>query len=355
MDQSAEQMNERLFLIGLAGLESLSLALGDRLGLYAELDAAPATAEDLAARAGTNARWTREWLEQQAVMGLLEADQGDAPVFRLAAGVAESLTQPDELTTLAPLARMVAAIGIQLDRVEEAARTGGGLPWSAYGAEMREAQAAMNKPALLGLLAQEWIPAALPDVATRLAAGESLRAADVGCGGGWSAIGLARTFPTLTVDAYDVDPASVELARENADAAGLSDRIRVLDHDLTAEAGEAAYDFAVAVECIHDMPDPVGVLGGVRRRLRPGSPALVVDEKVAEAFAPNGDEVERLMYAYSTLLCLPDSMSSTPSVATGTPMRSSTLDSYARDAGFTDVQVADVEHDMFRFYVLGTD
>jgi tRNA A58 N-methylase Trm61 len=166
---------------------------------------------------------------------------------------------------------------------------------------------------------------------------------------------LARTFPTLSVDAYDVDPASVALARENAAEAGVSDRVRVLDEDLSADSGTAAYDFAVAVECIHDMPDPVGVLGGVRRRLQPGGPALVIDEKVAKAFAPNGDEVERIMYAYSTLICLPDSMSSTPSVATGTPMRSSTLESYARDAGFTGVHTADVEHDVFRFYVLGTD
>jgi len=352
MDAPVDQMSDRLFVMALAGLESLSVALGDRLGFYAELDSAPATAEDLAARAGTNPRWTQEWLEQQAVMRLLEADLDDVPVFRLAPGVAESLARPEELTTLAPLTRMVAAIGRQIDLVEEAARTGGGVPWAAYGAEMRDAQAAMNKPALLGQLAQEWIPTALPGIADRLRAQENLRAADVGCGAGWAAIGLARAFPTLTVDAYDVDPASVELARENAAAAGLSDRVRVLDQDLSADGAQPAYDFAVAVECIHDMPDPVRVLDGVRRRLLPGGPALVIDEKVAEAFTPDGDEIERIMYAYSTLLCLPDSMSSTPSVATGTPMRSSTFDSYARAAGFTSVDIADVEHDVFRFYVL---
>jgi SAM-dependent methyltransferase len=356
MDQSVEQMSERLFLMTLAGLESLSVALGDRLGFYAELDAAPATADQLATRAGTNARWTREWLEQEAVMGLLAADlSGDAPVFSLAAGVAETLASPDALTTLAPMSRMVSACGAQLDRIEEAARTGAGVPWSAYGAEMREAQAAINKPALLGQLAQEWLPAALPDVADRLSAHETMRAADVGCGAGWSSIGLARTFPTLTVDAYDVDPATVALARANVASDGLSDRVRVLDQDLSADGAEAAYHFAVAVECIHDMPDPVGVLAGVRSRLLPGGSALVIDEKVAEEFAPNGDEVERIMYAYSTLLCLPDSMSSTPTVATGTPMRASTLESYARDAGFGRVQTADVEHEVFRFYVLRTD
>jgi hypothetical protein len=80
MDQSVEQMTERLFQMTLAGLESLNVALGDRLGFYAELDSAPATAEDLATRAGTNPRWTREWLEQQAVMGLLEVELGGVPM-----------------------------------------------------------------------------------------------------------------------------------------------------------------------------------------------------------------------------------------------------------------------------------
>ena len=39
------------------------------------------------------------------------------------------------------------------------------------------------------------------------------RVADVGCGDGWSAIGIARAYPAVTVDGYDVDADSVEAAR----------------------------------------------------------------------------------------------------------------------------------------------
>lgn len=351
MNDPVDQMSERIFLMTLAGLETLSVALGDRLGFYRSLASEPATAQVLADRLDTDPRWTREWLEQQATMGLLETT-GEPAVFRLAPGVTETLAQPEALTTLAPMARMVAASAAQLDGIESAARTGGGLPWSAYGAEMREAQAAINKPALLQLLAQSWLPTALPAEISRLAAGESLKAADIGCGGGWSSIGLAREFPSLQIDAYDVDPATVDLARRNVNDAGLGAQVRVLSADLAAETPSTPYDFAVAVECIHDMPDPVGVLAGVRKALRPTARMLVVDEKVAEAFTPNGDEVERVMYAYSTLICLPDGMSSPDSAATGTVMRASTLTAYALEAGFASVSIADVEHDVFRFYVL---
>ncbi len=86
--------------------------------------------------------------------------------------------------------------------------------------------------------------------------------------------------------------------------------------------------------------DPVEVLAAVHRALAPGAPLVVMDEAVADAFAPDGDELERLMYGFSLFVCLPDGLSSPPSVGTGTVMRPSTLAAYGRDAGFSDVRDA---------------
>jgi len=52
----------------------------------------------------------------------------------------------------------------------------------------------------------------------------------------WSCIGLARGYPLLRVDGYDLDPASVELARHNVAAAGLADRVHVYQTDITTAA-----------------------------------------------------------------------------------------------------------------------
>jgi len=351
MDDPVARMTDKLVETVVGGLEVLSIALGDRLGLYRALAEKPGTAAELAARLRLDPRWTREWLEQHAVIGYLTLDHD---VFALAPGVAETLARRDAPTTLAPLARIVAATGLQLDEIEAAARTGLGHPWSSYGHEMRDGQSMINQPALLHDLPSSWLPAALPEVAARLVAGEFLRGADIGCGGAWSSIGLATAFPSLRMDGYDIDPATVSLAFSHVEGARLADRIRILDLDLASSRADTTYDFAIAMECVHDLPDPVGVLAGVRKALAPGAPLLVIDEKVAEQLTTPGDLVERLMYGYSTLICLVDSMSTPGSVATGTVMRPSTMAQYAESAGFARTRVADVEHDLFRFYVLET-
>jgi len=344
-----EAMVEKVFASVLGGMEMLSIALGDRLGFYTLLAEGPLTADDLAARAGSDPRWTREWLEQQAVVGYLTVTDGR---FALVAGVAETLAQPDALTTMAPAARMIAAAGAQWTRIADGARTGAGLGWQEYGPDMRESQAELNRPPLEQLLPDSWLAQALPDVHRRLAAGEPLLVADVGCGGGWASIGLARRWPSATVHAYDVDGPSVELARSNVEQAGLADRVTVHEQDIAAEPPGQTYDLALAVECIHDMPRPVPVLAAMRQMVGEDGHVLVVDEKVADEFTPSGDEVEQLMYGYSILICLPDGMSGADSAATGTVIRRSTMQRYARDAGFADAEVLPVEHDLWRFYAL---
>jgi SAM-dependent methyltransferase len=173
---------------------------------------------------------------------------------------------------------------------------------------------------------------------------------DVGAGGGWSTIALAKAYPQAHVSGVDIDEASVELARANAAAAGVDVDFR---HGDAAGLGEGSYDVAFAFECVHDMPAPVAVLSAVRRALAPGGCLVVMDEAVAEDFAPDGDEVERLMYGFSLLVCLPDGMSSQPSAGTGTVMRPSVLRGYATEAGFTHMEVLPIEEFGFwRFYLL---
>ncbi len=79
---------------------------------------------------------------------------------------------------------------------------------------------------------------------------------------------------------------------------------------------------------------------------------LVVDEKVADQFTAPGDEVERFMYGFSILHCLPVGLADQPSVGTGTVIRQSTMRRYADEAGFQEVELLPVEHDFFRFYRL---
>ena len=177
------------------------------------------------------------------------------------------------------------------------------------------------------------------------------RIADVGCGEGWSTLALARAFPEANVTGIDVDEPSVTAARAHVQQAGLADRIRFGDPDELDEP--ASFDAAFIFEALHDMPQPVQVLAALRRAVRPDGLVVIMDEAVADEFTAPGDVVERAMYGYSTLICLPDGLSSSPSVGTGTVLRRSLLTRYATEAGFTGVDVLPIDgFAFFRFYRL---
>jgi methylase of polypeptide subunit release factors len=342
---------ERLFGAVLGTMDLHAVYLGDRLGYYRALAEGPLTSAELAARTGTVERYAREWLEQQAVTGVLETDPAvDAAErrFNLPAAHVGPLVDVLDLGHMAPVARAVIGFAKQTDLLVEAFRTGGGVSWAEHGTDAREGQAGANRPLFLGPLGREYLPA-IPDVDAALRAGG--RAADVGCGHGWSAIGIALAYPNATVDGYDVDAPSIEAARRNARESGVDDRVRFRVADA-ATVDEEPYDAVFAFECVHDLPDPVGVLAGMRRLAGAGGAVIVMDERVAETFTAPGDDVERLMYGYSLLCCLADGMAHAPSVGTGTVMRPTTLRRYAVDAGFADVDTLNIANDVFRFYRL---
>ena len=349
----AAPLADRLLSAVIGALEAAAVDIGDRLGWYRALAEAPSNAPALAARTGTDPRYAREWLEQQAVAGYLSVhDVTAAPDERCYSLPAEHrpvlVDEVDAMFTT-PLARMAMALTRNVPRLAEVYRTGGGLSWDDIGPDAREAQAAANRPFFMGDLLTQVLPA-LPRAEAALRAGG--RVADVGCGMGWSSIGIATGYPLARVDGFDLDVPSIERAREYAEEAGVADRVRFEVADVGRVDAAGAYDLVTAFECIHDLPDPAAVLAAMRRMARPDGTVLVVDERVAERFTAPGDEVERLMYGYSLLCCLPDAMSASPTAATGTVMRPATLERYARAAGFDAFEIIPVEHDFFRFYRL---
>jgi SAM-dependent methyltransferase len=354
-DLSAEAFATRLFAAALGTMDLLHIYVGKKLGLYEQMAAGDAmTVPDIAARADINPRYAREWLEQQAVTGILSVENPTAAAderrYRLPSGHAEALTDEDSMNYLAPVAGMLVSTAQRMPELLPIYRTGRGLSWSAYGSDMWEGQAAVNRPLYVNKLAHYL--RSVPEIATildRRGAG----VADIACGGGWSSIAIARSSPTVSVDGYDLDAASIEQATNNAATSGMSDRVRFHVADAAEmRAAEREFDLVAIFEAVHDLSDPVGVLRTAKKMLREGGLMLVMDERVADAFTAPGDEVERFMYGWSLTVCLPCGLSEQPSAATGTVMRRSTLARYAGEAGFSSVEVLPIENDFFRFYLL---
>lgn len=332
----------------------LSMYIGECLGLYRALgDDGPATSGELAARAGLDARYLEEWLEQQAVTGILEVDQAPGAAerrFGLPRAHAEVLLNADGPAYLAPLPRMLVGVVPLLPDLLDAFRTGGGVPWSRYGALLREAQAELNRPLFLTVLGRDLLPA-IPKVHSRLCR-PGARVADVGCGGGWSAIAIALAYPGVRVVGIDDDEASIELARRNAAEAGVSDRVSFLVQDAASLTGLGTFDVVTGFEMLHDLAQPVETLRAMHALAGADGQVLIMDEKVGETFSAPGDLGERLMYAASIFVCLPSGRATAPSAATGTVMRAGTVRRYAAAAGYAGIEVLPLEAGFFRFYLL---
>jgi 2-polyprenyl-3-methyl-5-hydroxy-6-metoxy-1,4-benzoquinol methylase len=351
-----DALAERLFGAALGAYELMTVHLGDRLGYYRALaGGGEVTSAELAREAGTDERYAREWLEQQAVAGILEVDDVAADAaerrYRLPAGHAEVLVDRDSLAHLTPMARYGVSFAQTLPAIEDAFRSGGGVAWEDFGELAREAQGDVNRPLFTNLLGSEWLPA-IEDVHGRLQADPPARVADVACGAGWSSIAIARAYPNVTVDGYDLDEASVELAQANVAESEVADRVTVQLRDAGDPELAGSYQLVTVFEAVHDMSRPVEVLRSLRGLVAEDGAVIVMDERVADTFTAPGDEVERIMYTYSILCCLPVGRSETPSAATGTVMRADTLRRYATEAGFAEVEVLPIKHDVFRFYRL---
>lgn len=334
-----------------------SVYIGDRLGLYWALSqGGPQTSGELAARTGTHERYIREWLEQQTVAGILQVeDESRDPLSRryiLPPGHGEVLTNCVSPNYLAPLAQLIAGAVRPLPQLLQAYRTGAGVPFSEYGPDLREGQAAINCPAFTHDLPRDWLPA-IPDVHARLQADPPARVADIGCGFGWSSIGMAQGYPKIRVDGFDLDAPSIEGARRNAEINGVAGRVTFHVRDAGDPSLRGRYDLVTAFECVHDLSDPVGVLTTMRQLAGEDGAVLVVDERVGHAFTPaGGSDVEWMMYGWSILHCLPVGMVDPPYTGTGTVMRLETLEKYARQAGFQRVEVLPIDNYFFRFYRL---
>ncbi|MCA1824781.1 MAG: class I SAM-dependent methyltransferase [Mycobacteriales bacterium] len=344
----------RIFEAGVGAMELVNVHLGRDLGLYAALrDHGPLTPGDLAKRIGIDERYAREWLEQQVIAGFLEVadatEQPDARSFRLPPVSEQVLANELSPAYLAPFGAFVVSLGAAYPKVAQAYRSGGGVSFGEYGDVLRAAQEALNRPAYENFLAG-WIENGLPDVHERLSSGAQAQIADIGCGGGWSTINLAKVYPSARVVGLDNDKPSIKQARTNAKAAGV-DNVEFTASDSADPELKGRYDLVCILEALHDMPQPVQALTAARNLLAPGGAILVMDERVADEFGAVGDPIERMMYSASAIHCLLVSRSDGKSQGTGAVFRTSILESYAEQAGLR-VTVLPIEHDCWRFYRL---
>src|SRR5262245_34295195 len=164
-----------------AAMATTLASIGDRLGLFKELATlGPSTSGELAARAGINERYAREWLGGMTAAGYIEFDRVSNR-FTLPAEYAAVLAQEGGPFFFGGFLQNFTAMSVVTDKVIDSFRRGGGVPQSAYPDEFWDGLERVTAGWFENFLLQQWIPA-MPDVRMKLERGACF--ADVGCGRG---------------------------------------------------------------------------------------------------------------------------------------------------------------------------
>ena len=338
MAVNEEKLNRLVgqMLSDLGGAASVAMVrMGDALGLYQTLHEKGAmTCEDLAAAAGVQERYLREWLSHQAASNYLEYDS-ETRKFALPPEQAMLFAIEDSPMTMLGAFDGVAAWAEGQPKVQAAFRNGGGVAWGDFGTCLFCAVARFFRPGYLQNLVPSWLPA-LEGIVDKLQRGA--RVADVGCGHGWSTVLMAQAFPKSTFYGFDFHPASIEQAKVHA-----------RDHNVTnvqfqvgtaKNYSEKDLDLVAFFDCLHDMGDPAGAAAHVKQSLTPDGSWMIVEPMAGDKLEDNLNPIGRIYYAASTLVCVPTSLAQEVGAALGAQAGESRLREVIMAGGFKTVRRA---------------
>jgi SAM-dependent methyltransferase len=335
-ERTTEAFVERVFTDLAACYGGVMVTIGRKLGLYRALAGhGPTSSHELAARAGCEERYVREWLDSQVAAGYLDY-HGASETYELPPAHAPVLAD-DESPLYLPLAFDVpASMWLDEEQALAAFRTGDGIPWGDHDARLACGVAGFYRNAYRAALVPEWLPA-LDGVVARLERGA--RVADIGCGHGHSTVLMASAFDRSRFVGVDTHRGSIEAAREHAADAGVGDRVEFQLADARSYTGDG-YDLICFFDCLHDLGDPVGAARRAYDALADDGTVMVVEPFAGDAVTDNLGPVGRLYYAASTTICVAHSRSEAVGLALGAQAGPARLAAVFEQAGFGSVRVA---------------
>jgi 2-polyprenyl-3-methyl-5-hydroxy-6-metoxy-1,4-benzoquinol methylase len=325
----------------------LLISLGHRLELFDTLaELPPSTSAEIAAHAGLEERYVREWLGGLVVSRIVDYDP-DTGRYSLPAEHAAALTRaagPDNIGALA--AYMPVLAGVE-DELAAAFRNGGGVPYASYPRfqQVIAEDTGAVADALLVALVLPLVPG-LPD---RLR--EGIAVADVGCGSGHAMNVLAAAFPDSRFVGYDLSEEGIERARREAEEVRLRN-VTFEVKDIATIDDPGRYELVTSFDVIHDQARPREVLRAIRDALAPGGTFLMVDFAASSDLEDNVDHsLGPTLYAFSVFHCMTVSLAQ-GGAGLGTVWGEQQALELLAEAGFTDIRVERIDEDPFNNYYL---
>ncbi len=331
----------------LSGMITVWLAsIGDRYHLFQNLAVrGPATAGELAARAGIDGHYSREWLAAMASAGYVDYDP-TTQRFTLPPEHALIVSEEGSPFFLAGFYQQFRSVFRLGDRLADAFGSGTGIPISAYDDDWFGGMGRNTSSWFDNFLVQEWIPA-IPDALAKLEQGALV--ADVGCGRGGALIRLAKAFPASSFVGYDLVEASLASARESASAEGVGDRIRFERLDIENGLPET-FDLVTAFDVVHDAAHPATFLRAIKQGLRPDGLFVCLDFNSSEHLEENAGPVGVFLHGSSIVYCMTTALAEGGEGLGAAGLHEPKLRELSAEAGFSSVRRVPIENPFNALY-----
>ena len=194
-------------------------SIGHRTGLFDVMSRLrPASAAEIAAEAGLNPRYVREWLGAMVTGGLVEYGPVD-DTYALPAEHAMLLTRAARPHNVAASCQWIPLLGSVEDQILECFERGGGVPSSAF-ERFPGVMAEECDQAVVAELRRAVILPLVDGLGAALTRGSDVL--DVGCGNGRALNRLAAEFPRSRFVGCDLSADAIEAARAEARELGLA-------------------------------------------------------------------------------------------------------------------------------------
>jgi SAM-dependent methyltransferase len=341
----ADAFADRMLGILNSGAIAIMVSLGDRTGLFdAMAKMPPADSHEIAAKAGLNERYVREWLGAMVTGGIVRHDPKDGS-YRLPAEHAACLTRAAAPNNIAAFTQYIPQLGAVEDQIVECFHKGGGVPYEAF-VRFHDIMAEDSGQTVLPALIQSILPL-VPGLTGRLEAG--IDVLDVGCGSGLALALMAETFPKSRFTGYDFSGDGIGRARAEAKRRGLAN-LRFEVKDAAALDEVDAYDLIATFDAVHDQARPATVLRNIHWALRPDGVYLMQDIAGSSHVHRNMDHpMGPLLYTVSCMHCMTVSLAQGGD-GLGAMWGEEKACEMLADAGFESVRVERLPHDVQNSY-----
>jgi 2-polyprenyl-3-methyl-5-hydroxy-6-metoxy-1,4-benzoquinol methylase len=340
----AEAFAGRLLTALNDGALCLMVSVGHRTGLFDTMSQSPpSTSEELAARAGLNERYVREWLGAMTTARVVVVDPATGR-FSLPPEHAAFLTRAAAADNVAVFAQYVAMLGAVEDDIVECFRRGGGVPYERF-QRFNEVMAEDSGQSVLSSLESHILPL-VPGLTDQLASG--IRVLDVGCGRGRILNKLAGLYPRSTFLGMDLSRDAISFARQEASAKGLAN-VEFTDVDVSdfdERADPASFDFITTFDAIHDQAKPLRVLKGIHRALKPNGAYLMQDiSGTSHVHRDIEHPIGTFLYTVSCMHCMTVSLAQ-GGEGVGAMWGEAMTRDYLQRAGFRSIVTHRLAHDI---------